>query len=174
MRKPSMRKPVLVSVAFCALLGASLGAPARDIQDGKLLVKPAKENKYIVDNSKLGKAEFFGVVGDYVETKKITGITLRDGANATDEQKHIVAITAKTQKIDAFVEIGGKEIALIDPLPSAPATPPPADDVTPVVPATSAAPATPATPSTAAVPAAPAATATSTEATTPAAAPASH
>jgi len=160
-----MRKPLLASVAFCALAGAFFSAQARDIQDGKLLVKPAKDNKYIVDSNKLGKAEFFGVVGDYVETKKITGIMLRDGANATDEQKHIVAITAKTQKIDAFVELDGKEIALVDPLPSAPTTPPPADDVTPVTPATPATPASPATPATTDTPA---------TAATPVAAPASH
>jgi len=125
-----MRKLILAAAVAALALGGA--AQARDVQDGKLQVKPAKENKYIVDNSKLGKAEFFGVVGDYVETKKITGITLRDGANATDEQKHIVSITAKTQKIDAFVEIDGKEIALVDPLPSAPATAPAMDDVTPV------------------------------------------
>jgi hypothetical protein len=149
-----MRK-LFVTVAFCALAGAVLSAQARDIQDGKLQVKPAKEGKYIVDNAKLGKAELYGFVADYIETKKITGIVLRDGGNATDDQKHIIAITAKAQNIDAFVEIGGKEIALVDPMPAAPATPPPVDNVTPVTP-----PATPAMPATPASPATPAASAT--------------
>lgn len=132
-----MRNIILAAAAAALAIGSA--AQARDVQDGKLLVKPAKGGTYIVDNAKLGKAEFFGVVGDYVETKKITGIMLRDGDNATDEQKHIVAITAKTQKIDAFMELGGKEVALVDPLPAAPSTPPPADDVTPVASPTSAA-----------------------------------
>lgn len=150
-------------IAATATLALALGgaAQARDVQDGNLQVKPSKDGKYLVESAKLGKAEFFGYVGDYVDSKKITGIMLHDGDKASDEQKHIVAITAKAQKINAFVEIGGKEIALVDPLPSAPATPPPADDVTPVTPvatpATAAAPAAPATAAEPATPAAPAA-----------------
>ena len=127
-----MNKYVLI-VAAVALSGFVGATQARDIQDGKLLVKPAKEGKYIVDNAKLGKAELYGFVADYIETKKITGIVLRDGANATEDQKHIIAVTAKAQKIDAFVEIGGKEQPLVDPKPAAAEpSPPPVDDVTPV------------------------------------------
>ena len=48
----------------------------------------------------MGKAEFFGYVGDFVDSKKITGILLLKGDKATDEQKHVVAITAQTQHID--------------------------------------------------------------------------
>ena len=73
---------------------------------------------------KLGKAEFFGFVGDFVETKKITGIVLLKGDKATDEQKHVVAITAQTQHIEAFIDLGGKVQPLVDPTPSKPAAPP--------------------------------------------------
>src|SRR4051794_21260033 len=125
-----MRNIILAAAVAAFALGSA--AHARDVQDGKLQVKPSKDGKYIVDAAKLGKAEFFGYVGDYVDNKKITGIMLRDGGNATDEQKHIVALTAKTQKIDAFIEIGGKEQTLIDPVPAAAEAPPPMDDVTPV------------------------------------------
>jgi len=172
-----MRTIILAAAAAALAIGGF--ARARDIQDGKLLVKPAKEGKYVVDNATLGKAEFFGFVGDYVESKKITGLLLRDGDHATDEQKHIVAITAQTQKINAFIEISRKEIALVEPTPSAPATPPPADNVTPVAPAApvAAAPATPATPATPDTPATPAAPVTATAPDTsaaPSAAPTSH
>ena len=125
-----MRNMILAAAMVAFAMGGA--AQARDVQDGNLLVKPSKDGKYVVDNAKLGKAEFFGYVGDYVDNKKITGIMLRDGGNASDEQKHVVAITAKTQKIDAFIDIGGKEQPLVDPLPPAAPAPPPLDDVTPV------------------------------------------
>ena len=99
-------------------------AVARAVIDGRLQVEPAADNKYIVDASKLGKAEFFGYVGDFVDTKKITGIVLIKGEKATDEQKHIVAVTAATQHIEAFIDLGGKVQPLVDPIPSKPAAPP--------------------------------------------------
>ena len=128
-----MRNSTFVAAlaALCLCAGA---AYARDIQDGKLQVKASKDGKYVVDSAKLGKAEFFGYVGDYVETKKITGIVLRDGNNASDEQKHVIAITAQAQKIDAFVEVDGKESPLVDPKPSAVVAPPPMDDTKPAAP----------------------------------------
>jgi hypothetical protein len=103
---------------------ASFSVFARAIVDGRLQVEPAGDNRYIVDNSKLGKAEFFGYVGDFVDSKKITGIVLLKGEKATDEQKHVVAITAQTQHIEAFIELGGKVQPLVDPTPSKPAPPP--------------------------------------------------
>jgi hypothetical protein len=111
-----------------AMMTASFAAGARAIVDGRLQVEPAGENRYIVDNTKLGKAEFFGYVGDFVESKKITGIVLLKGEKATDEQKHVVAITATTQHIEAFIDLGGKVQPLIDPVPSKPAEAPPAVD----------------------------------------------
>jgi hypothetical protein len=106
------------------LMAATFGVAARAIVDGRLQVEPASDNRYIVDNSKLGKAEFFGFVGDFVASKKITGILLLKGDKATDEQKHVIAITAQTQAIEAFIDLGGKVQPLVDPTPSKPATPP--------------------------------------------------
>jgi len=109
--------------AAMALAGSA--AMARAVVDGRLQVEPASDGvKYIVDNSKLGKAEFFGFVGDFVESKKITGIVLLKGDKATDEQKHVIAITAQTQHIEAFIDLGGKVQPLVDPTPSKPAAPP--------------------------------------------------
>ena len=119
-----MRK-ILMTVAIAAsLMAATLAVAARAIIDGRLQVEPASDNRYIVDNSKLGKAEFFGFVGDFVDSKKITGILLLKGDKATDEQKHVVAITAQTQHIEAFIDLGGKVQPLVDPTPSKPAAPP--------------------------------------------------
>jgi len=110
--------------AAMALAGSA--AMARAVVDGRLQVEPASDGvKYIVDNSKLGKAEFFGYVGDFVDNKKITAILLLKGDKATDEQKHVISITAATQHIEAFVDQGGKVQPLVDPTPPPAAAPPP-------------------------------------------------
>ena len=127
-----MRQIILLSAALALCAAGSAGA--REIQDGKLQVKPYKESQYKTDMAVLGKAEFFGYVGDYVADKKITGIVLHDGAKASTEQKHIIAITAQAQHIDAFVEVDGKESPLVDPTPAAVAAPPPVEDAKPAAP----------------------------------------
>ena len=109
---------IIVTLGICAALAASSCALARAVVDGRLQVEPAPDNRYTVDNSRLGKAEFFGYVGDFVATNKLTGILLKKGEKATDEQKHIVAITAATQHIEAFIEQDGKVTPLVDPVPS--------------------------------------------------------
>ena len=124
-------KRIIALGTFAALAFAS-SAFGRAIIDGRLQVEPAADNKYIVDASKMGKAEVFGYVGDFVDGKKITGIVLLKGEKATDEQKHVVAITAQTQHIDAFIDLGGKIQPLVDPTPSQkPAAPPAVDQQTP-------------------------------------------
>ncbi len=116
-----MRKFITTAIAvalFC-LAGAS---HARDpINDGKLQVKPVKDNQYEVGEYRLGKGEFFGYVGDLKDSNKITGIVLKQGEKASVEQKHIIAVTAKSQQIDAFIELDGKIVALADD--AAPAAP---------------------------------------------------
>ena len=130
-----MRK--FIVLASCAAMAFASLAFGRAIVDGRLQVEPTGDNKYIVDSSKVGKAEFFGYVGDFVDSKKITGIVLLKGEKASDEQKHVVAITAATQHIEAFIELGGKIQPLTDPMPGKPATPPPVDQQTPAQPAAS-------------------------------------
>jgi hypothetical protein len=119
-----MRKILMTLAIGASLMAATVAVAARAIVDGRLQVEPAADNRYIVDNSKLGKAEFFGFVGDFVDGKKITGILLLKGDKATDEQKHVVAITAQTQHIEAFIDLGGKVQPLVDPTPSKPAAAP--------------------------------------------------
>jgi len=119
-----MRKILMTLAIGASLMAATVAVAARAIVDGRLQVEPASDNRYIVDNSKLGKAEFFGFVGDFVDGKKITGILLLKGDKATDEQKHVVAITAQTQHIEAFIDLGGQVQPLVDPTPSKPAAAP--------------------------------------------------
>jgi hypothetical protein len=114
---------------FVALTLLANLAFARTVVDGKLQVTPIKDNKFAVDIYQFGKVEFFGYVGDMVDSKKITGIVLLKGEKATDDQKHVISSTARTQKINAFIEIDGKEQPLVDDRPAA--APPAIEQQTP-------------------------------------------
>jgi hypothetical protein len=124
---------ILGASALLAISGLALARGT--VVDGRLQVEPAADNHYTVEYSRLGKAEFFGYVGDFVDSKKITGILLRKGEKATDEQKHVVAITAAAQHIQAFIEEDGKVMPLVDPIPGKPAAPPAVDQQVPAQPA---------------------------------------
>ncbi|MBS0556805.1 MAG: hypothetical protein JSR27_05255 [Proteobacteria bacterium] len=120
-----MYKSIVAAVA--ASLFVSAAALASDaIDNGNLLVKPGKNNTFATGGYIMGKAELFGYVGDLKDSKKITGIVLRDPDRATPEQKHLLVITAQAQHIDALEDAGGKLEPLVDPTVPAPAAPAPA------------------------------------------------
>jgi hypothetical protein len=109
-------------------LGAAGAALARDIEDNKLLVYPMKDGKYKVTDVIGDKVTFYGVAAEVWERKHVAGLLLKKGENATAEQKHIVYVTAKQLKIDAFIEIDGKEQPLVEAAPApAPQAAPAAD-----------------------------------------------
>lgn len=118
-----MYKSIVAAVA--ASLFVSAAAFASDaIDNGHLLIKPAKNNTFATGEFIMGKAELFGYVGDLKDSKKITGIVLRDADRATSEQKHLLVVTAQAQKIDALVDTDGKLEPLADPMaPAAAAAP---------------------------------------------------
>lgn len=118
-----MHKPIM---AAAALLLASTAAFAGSdaIDNGHLLIKPAKNNTFATGGYIMGKAELFGYIGELKDSKKITGIVLRDADRATPEQKHLLAVTAQAQHIDALVDADGKLAPLADPTPSPPAVAP--------------------------------------------------
>lgn len=118
----------LTPAAACTLMLAALCAHARDAVDGdRLVVKPFKNDTFQTGDYRFGKGELWGYVGDLKESKKIKGVLLRDGGNATDEQKHIIATIAQAQELDAVIELDGKQQPLVDPKPApaaaAPAAP---------------------------------------------------
>lgn len=118
-----MRKSMIAALA--ASLFVSAAACAGDaIDDGRLLVKPAKNNTFATGEFIMGKAELFGYIGDLKHSKKITGIVLRDADRASAEQKHLLVETAKAQHIDVLEEAGGKLEPLADPLAPASAAAP--------------------------------------------------
>ncbi|MEO7014296.1 MAG: hypothetical protein ABI127_08270 [Dokdonella sp.] len=88
-------------------------AHAASIRDGRAIVTPAKGDRYSIDSYTFGKAELFGYMSDLKETKKITGIVLKNGSNkdsqATDEQRHSVASIGNTLQLETFTQ-DGKEL----------------------------------------------------------------
>jgi len=118
-----MHKSIMTAAA---LLFASTAAFASSdaIDNGNLLIKPAKNNMFATGGYVLGKAELFGYIGELKDSKKITGIVLRGADRATPEQKHLLVVTAQAQHIDALEEAGGKLEPLVDPTASAPAAAP--------------------------------------------------
>ncbi len=92
-----MRKVILASFATVFAVGASLAFARDPIHDGRLEIKPAKDDHFEAAEYTLGKAELYGYVSDLKDTKKITGILLLRGDKATPNQKHLIAITAKAQ-----------------------------------------------------------------------------
>ena len=109
-----MRKQA--ALAALALFFCASVAMARDAFDGsRVIIKPYKDGTFEAGEFRFGKAELFGYVGDLKDTKKITGMLLRDSAKATDEQKHVIAEIARSQQLDAIVEVNGKEQPLVDP-----------------------------------------------------------
>ena len=134
---------ILVVILSLGFAGASI---ARDIEDGKLVVYPMKDNHYRVSDFQGDKVSFYGAVGDWYDRKHITGLLLKKGENATAEQKHIVFVTARQLKIDAFIEIDGKEQRIEEAAPApapvaAPAAPSTPDAAAPAPAADAAVPA---------------------------------
>ena len=123
-----MRKFIAISFAAVSLVAATLAFARDPIRDGKLQVTPAKGDRFEAAEYTLGKAELWGYVSDLKDSKKITGIMLLHGDKATDMQKHLIAITAKAQQLDAFIDLDGKTQTLVDPTPSTDPTPPPIDN----------------------------------------------
>jgi|ERR1700722_10997901 hypothetical protein len=123
-----MRRFIAISFAVLSLGAATLAFARDPIKDGKLMITPAKADRFEAAEYTLGKAELYGYVSDLKETKKITGIVIMKGDKATDMQKHLIAITAKALQVDAFIELDGKTQTLVDPTPSTDTTPPPIDN----------------------------------------------
>jgi len=112
-----MRKLLMALLAVFAFASTAL---ARDpIKDDRVQLKPAKDSRFEAAEFTMGKAELYGYVGDLKDRKKITGIVLLSGDKATTEQKHIVAVIAKAQSLDAFIDLDGKVQPLVDPAPTA-------------------------------------------------------
>lgn len=114
-----MRKLVYVaaSLAFLCFTATTFARDAVD--NGQLQIKPYKQDRFQMGAYRMGKAELFGYVGELKDSAHLTSMVLLDGERASVEQKHIVAVIAKAQHVDAMIELDGKAQPLVDPTPSA-------------------------------------------------------
>ncbi|WP_440223085.1 hypothetical protein ACQQ2N_18700 [Dokdonella sp. MW10] len=108
-RFKTMRLALGALLAALFLAGA---VQAADVKDGRAMVTPAKDDRYSIDGFTFGKAELFGYISDLKDTKKITGIVLKNGKKASDEQKRVIGSVGKGLQIEAFV-LEGKELVPI-------------------------------------------------------------
>lgn len=105
----NMIRKTLVFLLLGLFLAGS--AHAGSIKNGRVTIKPVKDDRYQVDGYTFGKAELFGYLSDLKETENITGIVLKDGSKsskkATDEQRHSVASIGNTLQLETFTQDGG-------------------------------------------------------------------
>lgn len=103
----NFRKSLVFLVLGLFLAGS---VHAGSIKDGRVTIKPAKDDRYQVDGYTFGKAELFGYLSELKETKNITGIVLRDGhkksTTATDEQRQSIASIGNTLQLETFTQDG--------------------------------------------------------------------
>lgn len=92
-----------------------------DVRDGNAIVSPAKNDKFSIDGSTMGKAELYGYMGDLRDREEFTGIVLKRGG--TEEQRRVIGSIARTLGLKAF-EQDGDDLKPID-LPAAAAVPAP-------------------------------------------------
>jgi hypothetical protein len=110
-----MKKMMLTLRAAIVLVLLSLflsgAVHAGDIRDGRAIVTPAKEDRYTIDGYTFGKAELFGYISELKETKKITGLVLKNGSRdknkATDEQRKSIVSIGTTLQLETFTMESG-------------------------------------------------------------------
>jgi hypothetical protein len=118
-----MRRSIIVLTALLSLGLAATGF-ARDIQDGKLIIKITKDGKYQVgDSVMVDKVGMYGAVGGFYQDgkdkgKPLQGILLKKAEKATDEQKHMIYVTAKSMAMPLYLDLDGKEQTYTEPEPA--------------------------------------------------------
>ncbi len=103
---------LLVMLALGLFLATA--AQAGSIRDGRVEVKSAADDRYQIDGYTFGKAELFGYISDLKETKKITGIVLKNGqSKSSDEQRNSVASIGATLQLETFTKDGRELVPLV-------------------------------------------------------------
>jgi len=127
---------ILAAALGLAFAGTSL---ARDIEDGKLIIKITKDGKYQVgDALTVDKVGMYGAVGSFYQdgkdkNKPLQGILVKKAEKANDEQRHMIYVTGKRMSLPVYLDVDGKEQVYTEPEPApapaaaAPAAAPAAD-----------------------------------------------
>lgn len=114
--KPTFRAVQGVLMAAVAGLMLATTVHATDIKNGRAIVTPAKEDRYSIDAFTFGKAELFGYISDLKDTKKITGIVIKEKKGrevVTEEQKRAVGSIGHTLQLETFVQQGKELVPIV-------------------------------------------------------------
>ena len=106
---------VMLAAGLAAMLFAST-VHATDIKNGRAIVTPVKEDRFAIDSFTFGKAELFGYISDLKDTKKITGIVLREKKGkdvASDAQKRIIGSIGNTLQLETFHQQGKELVPIV-------------------------------------------------------------
>lgn len=137
-----MRRTLVVLATALSLVAAGTGF-ARDIEDGRLIIKITKDGKYQVgDAVTVDKVGMYGAVGSFYQegldkNKPLKGILIKKAEKANDEQRHMVYVTGKRMSLPVYLDVDGKEQTYTEPEPA----PAPAPVAAPAADAQAAAPA---------------------------------
>jgi hypothetical protein len=121
-----MRRTITLLAAALGLVFAGTSL-ARDIEDGRLIIKITKDGKYQVgDALTVDKVGMYGAVGGFYQegvdkNKPLKGILVKKAEKANDEQKHMIYVTGKRMSLPVYLDVDGKEQVYTEPEPAAPA-----------------------------------------------------
>ena len=123
-----MRRTLFALTVALGLIAAG-SVHARDIEDGKLIIKITKEGKYQVGDSVLvDMVGMYGAVGGFFQDgkdkgKPLQGLLVKKAEKANDEQKHMIYVTGKNMALPVYLDMDGKEILYSEPEPAPAAAP---------------------------------------------------
>ena len=132
-----MRRTLIILTTALGLVAAGTGF-ARDIEDGRLIIKITKDGKYQVgDAVTVDKVGMYGAVGSFYQegvdkNKPLKGILVKKAEKANDEQKHMIYVTGKRMSLPVYLDMDGKEQVYSEPEPAPPAAPAAAPAAAPV------------------------------------------
>jgi len=124
-----MRRSTTVLAALLGL-GLAATASARDIEDGRLIIKITKDGKYQVgDAVTVDKVGMYGAVGSFYQegvdkNKPLKGILVKKAEKANDEQKHMIYVTGKRMSLPVYLDMDGHEQVYSEPEPAPPVAAP--------------------------------------------------
>lgn len=124
-----MRRTLVILTTALGLVAAGTGF-ARDIEDGRLIIKITKDGKYQVgDAVTVDKVGMYGAVGSFYQegvdkNKPLKGILVKKAEKANDEQKHMIYVTGKRMSLPVYLDMDGHEQVYSEPEPAPPAAAP--------------------------------------------------
>lgn len=101
----------MLKVLFTALL--LVGAPAfaaKDVKGGKVIITPAKDDKFKVNEYEFAKAQLYGYLGDLRDSQGLKTVVFKKADKASEEQLRSISSIARHLEIEAVDSKGNNLI----------------------------------------------------------------